>query len=458
MRTLAGAARVREHLRKLQQRWEPDAGGVRFDTFGSPQSATEIAREIIRRVRGGGDRAVCEVARRTDGGDITPDALLVTKKEFARARREVTPEMEKALRLMERRIAAYAEACMPRLESWLPRGQGGKGRRLGIRFTPLERVGAYVPGGSGAATPLISTALMNVVPARVAGVRELAVATPCGPGGRLHPALLRALELAGVQQVYRAGGAQGIAALALGTERLPRCHKIVGPGNVFVQAAKRELYGEVDIDMMAGPSEIAVLADESACAAHLAADLLAQAEHDALAAALLFTPSRRLAASVESEVARQLETLPRRETARRSLESYGAILLCRDLAEGVRWVNEFAPEHLELAVAQPRGLLQQVRHAGAIFLGHHTPEVVGDYVAGPSHTLPTAGAARFAGGISVYTFLKTSSLIEYSRAALEEDLAPIVAVAGAEGLEAHARSASLRCARVTRQKRGRSNG
>jgi histidinol dehydrogenase len=317
------------------------------------------------------------------------------------------------------------------------------GTMLGMVIRPLRRVGLYVPGGK-AAYP--SSVLMNAIPAKVAGVPEIAMVTPPATGGRegIDPYILVAAAEAGVTEVYRVGGAQAVAALAYGTASIPAVDKICGPGNIYVALAKRAVFGAVDIDSIAGPSEIAVLADDSADPRHVAADMLSQAEHDEMASAMLITPSRALAAAVEAELKRQVEALPRREIARKSLEQYGAILLVQDLEEGAAVVNRLAPEHLEVMTADPLELLGKIENAGAIFLGPYSSEPVGDYYAGPNHILPTNGTARFSSPLNVDDFLKKSSLIRYSKEALRRDTAGIAALARHEGLEGHARAVEIR--------------
>jgi histidinol dehydrogenase len=312
---------------------------------------------------------------------------------------------------------------------------------LGQQVTPLERVGCYVPGGT-AAYP--STVLMNLIPARVAGVRELGVVSPPGADGRLPPAVLVAARLAGATEVYRVGGAQAVAALAYGTATLRVVDKIVGPGNVYVALAKRLVFGDVGIDLVAGPSEVVVVADRTASAAHVAADLLAQAEHDPMARAVCLTDDETVGAEVAAAVARQCPALPRAAIAEAAIRSHGAVVVTRDLAEAVAIANRLAPEHLELAVGDPFAWLPAVRHAGAIFLGAHTPEVVGDYLAGPNHVLPTAATARFASGLSVEDFVKRSSLIHYTPAGLRAAWPHLAAFAAAEGLHGHGEAARLR--------------
>jgi histidinol dehydrogenase len=305
---------------------------------------------------------------------------------------------------------------------------------------PLDRVGIYVPGGK-AAYP--SSVLMNAVPAKVAGVAEVIMVVPM-PGGEVNPHVLAAAKIAGVDRIFKLGGAQAVAAMAYGTESVPRVDKITGPGNIYVATAKKLVFGQVDIDMIAGPSEILVINDGSGNAAYIAADLLSQAEHDELASAILVTSSEAMAVAVQSEVEKQLQQLSRETIARQSIEDFGAIILAEDLAEAIDFSNRIAPEHLELAVDNPFVILSSIRHAGAIFMGHHTPEAAGDYLAGPNHTLPTGGTARFFSPLSLDDFVKKSSILSFSKAGLQRLGNQIIHIAELEGLEAHAKSVSIR--------------
>lgn len=437
-RRLNDEAAVVLHLDVLAKRLDLDkdvCGGA------GAQSLRERVAEIVTSVQQEKDKAVRRWLSQIDQVDLGSRSLEVSREEIASASASVPAEIDGALRLMAARIKKYAESMLPRRQAWSVQAED---LRLGYRYTPIESIGAYVPGGLAGSTPLISTVLMNLIPARVAGVRRIVVATPCRPDGTIHPCLLHACSLAGATDILRAGGAHGVAALAFGSSTRPPCVKIVGPGNRYVQEAKRQLFGRVDIDMMAGPSEIAILADAEADPAWLAADMIAQAEHDPMAAAVLFSPSEALNHQVAAELERQLEDLPRADIARASLRDYGALCRCTDLKQGIAWINRMAPEHLEVVTREPEAWLEHIEHAGAIFLGAHSPEVVGDYVAGPSHTLPTCGAARFSSGITVHTFLKSTSLIEMHPKGLVRDLEHIVHIARAENLEGHARSALRR--------------
>ncbi|HZG55290.1 histidinol dehydrogenase, partial [Paenibacillus sp.] len=400
----------------------------RIDTENEAQQAA--ARDIVERVRSEGDRAVLAFTAEHDRVSLTADRLRVTPEEIAAAYADVDEAFLDAIRAAAANIRAYHEK--QRKQSWVDVQPDGT--TLGQLVRPLGRVGVYVPGGK-AAYP--SSVLMNIIPAAVAGVREIVMVTPPATGGKegIDPYILVAASEAGVTEVYRVGGAQAIAALAYGTETIPAVDKVVGPGNIYVALAKRLVYGVVDIDSIAGPSEIVVIADEGANAAYIAADLLSQSEHDEMASAVLLTPSRALAEAVQAEVERQLALLPRRDIAEASIRQHGAVLLTASLEEAAAISNRLAPEHLELMVADPLGFLGRIEHAGAIFLGPYSAESVGDYFAGPNHVLPTSGTARFFSPLGVDTFLKRSSLISYSREALLRDGERIMTLARREGLE-----------------------
>ena len=400
----------------------------------------EIARrvsEIVTAVREKGDAALLDFTQRFDHVALTAPELRVTSEEFAAAERAVGEATRRSLRYAAERIERFHRECAPR--SW--RMQEANGSRLGQEVRPLDRVGVYVPGGR-AAYP--STVLMTVVPARVAGVREIVLVSPPAPDKSLNPAVLAAARIAGVTVAYRVGGVQAVAALAYGTETIPRVDKIVGPGNIYVALAKAQVFGDVGIDMVAGPSEVLVVADDSAAAAFVAADLLAQAEHDPMARAVLITDAPALTPRVEAALARRLAALERREIAAAALRDHGALIVTESLERAVEIANRLAPEHLELMVAVPAALLPRVRHAGAVFLGAHTPEVVGDYVAGPNHVLPTAGTARFASPLGTEDFVKRSSVLEYSPSGLAAALPHLTTLSRIEGLTAHGSAAEAR--------------
>ncbi|NLB59853.1 MAG: histidinol dehydrogenase [Lentisphaerae bacterium] len=401
-------------------------------------AAERLARRVLAAIQTQGDVAVARYAQRFDGVSLRPAQFQVGQSELAAARRQIDAAFAAAARAAHRRIAAFARAGLKR--DWaISTAAGG---RLGEQFRPLDRIGVYIPGGSA---PLVSSALMTVTLAKVAGVRQIVACSPAGPSGRLHPYLLHALELAGADAIYKIGGIQAIGAMAYGTATIPKVQKIVGPGGPYVTAAKRCVYGAVALDMVAGPSEIAVLADESAAPAAVAADLLSQAEHGTgFEKCLLVTTAPRLATAVKKELLRQAQTLSRRVAIRRVLERGTLIVVVRDLMDGMELCNQFAPEHLELMVRRPRVWLKRVRHAGAVFLGPYTPESVGDFAAGPSHVLPTGGTAAMFSGLTVDDFRKRTSFMAFTRADLKAVLPIIEAFSRVEGLDAHAQSARLR--------------
>ncbi|WP_008319311.1 histidinol dehydrogenase [Leptolyngbya sp. PCC 6406] len=393
-------------------------------------------REVLQAVKRKGDAAVLQYTADFDKLVLTAPDLKVRGSELDAAYQQVSKELIDAVRLAQKNIEAFHRQRVPR--SWVTfEGEGV----LGKRYTPVDRAGIYVPGGR-AAYP--STVLMNAIPAKVAGVPRIAMVTPPGPGGTINPAVLVAAQEAGITEIYRVGGAQAIAALAYGTETIPAVDVITGPGNIYVTLAKKQVFGTVGIDSLAGPSEVLVIADSTANPVYVAADLLAQAEHDPLAAAILITPDAALAQRVTEEVDRQLQDHPRQTLTEKAIAHYGVAIVVDSLATAVALSNEFAPEHLELEVAEPWELLDQIRHAGAIFLGHSTPEAVGDYLAGPNHTLPTSGAARYASALSTETFMKHSSLIQYSPALLGQVADAIAVLTKAEGLASHGASVELR--------------
>ncbi len=401
-----------------------------------PAGVVETVRDILAAVRSRGDAALLEYTARFDRLELTPDTLEVSREEIDAALAAVSPEDLAALRLAAERIAAFH--AKQKTETWLSTDEADV--LLGQMVRPLDRVGIYVPGGK-AAYP--SSVLMNAIPARVAGVGEVIMVVPM-PGGEANPHVLAAAHLSGVDRIFKVGGAQAVAALAYGTATIPRVDKITGPGNIYVATAKQLVFGRVDIDMIAGPSEILVINDGSGNPAHLAADLLGQAEHDELASSVLVTTDQGMAEAVREEIETQLARLPRAGIARQSIDRYGALIVARDLEEAIAFANRIAPEHLELAVVSPFEILPQIRHAGAIFLGHHTPEAAGDYLAGPNHTLPTGGTARFFSPLTVDDFVKKSSLVCFTREGLERLGGPIMRIAELEGLTAHARSVAIR--------------
>jgi histidinol dehydrogenase len=419
----------RNFLRALRNRFSFGDGGCR-----------DSVALILEEVRLQGDEAVVAYSRKFDAPEMTVAGLRVSEEEIEAAVREVDAEFLATLRLAAERIRVFHEREME--DSWLlTRDDGAVTGRL---VRPVDSAGLYVPGGQGGSTPLVSSVLMNGIPARIAGVPRRVMVTPPDGAGRISPALLAAAREVGISEIYKAGSAWAIAALAFGTETIPAVDVIVGPGNQYVAEAKRQVMGRVRIDMIAGPSEVLIVADDRANPAFIAADLLAQAEHDPQALAVLITTSEEVAARTTTELELQLPRLSRLEVARRSLAERGAILLADSLAQAVELANEIAIEHLELQVQDPWQWLPRVRHAGAVFLGGFTPEAAGDYVAGPNHVLPTMGTARIASALGVETFLKKSSIISYSREALLGDADHIRLLARLEGLTAHERSVAVR--------------
>ncbi len=421
----AGGAGFRRRLLAIAERAGTGDGDIE-----------RAVRAIVERVRKEGDRALVAATRRFDRVDVS-GALEVSRAELARAERSIDPASRRALRLAARRIRDFHRHQLQR--SWRYRDRTGL--VLGQKVEPLERVGVYVPGGR-ASYP--SSVLMNVIPAKVAGVAQVVAVSPPTPMEGSYQAVLAAASIAGVDRFFRVGGAQAVAGLAYGTQTLPRVDKIVGPGNLYVQTAKRLVFGRVGIDNFAAASEVLVVADRSARAEWVAADLLSQAEHDEHAAAVCVTVSATLAEAVANEVERQLAELPRRETARRSLARFGAIFVVNSLREAIDVANRIAPEHLELCVERPERWLPAVRHAGAVFLGAHVPEALGDYLAGPNHVLPTGATARFSSPLGVYDFVKRTSIVGGTNRALRKLGPTVVRLAELEGLEAHARSVKVR--------------
>ncbi len=401
------------------------------------EDVDQIVRDILERVRTEGDKAVLDYTARFDRLQAESMAeLTVSAAEIDAALAKVPQETLDALQLAHDRIHAHHARQMPKDDRYTD----PIGVELGSLWTAVEAVGIYVPGGT-ASYP--SSVLMNAVPAKVAGVERIVMVVP-SPDGVLNPLVLAAARIAGVTEIYRIGGAQAVAALAYGTQTIAPVAKIVGPGNAFVAAAKRRVFGTVGIDMIAGPSEVLILADSGNNADWLAADLLAQAEHDAAAQSILITDSEDLANQVEAAVEAQLKTLPREDVARASWQDYGAIILVDDLEAAMPLANRIAPEHLELAVADPDALLKKVRNAGAVFLGHYTPEAIGDYVGGSNHVLPTARSARFSSGLSVLEFVKRTSILKCNADNLRQLGPAAIALGESEGLSAHARSVSIR--------------
>ncbi|MBQ1416990.1 MAG: histidinol dehydrogenase [Selenomonas sp.] len=405
-------------------------------TFGRDMSAAELVAQIVHDVRFEGDKAVLRYTKLIDKVECSIEDLLVTEAEFAAAEAQADPQVVESLQKAAANVRRYHEEQKP--NSWMTYREHGS--LLGQSLIPLDRVGIYVPGGT-AAYP--SSVIMNAMPAVVAGVGEIIMMVP-PKNGAINPYVLIAAKLAGVQKIYKIGGAQAIAAMAFGTETIPRVDKITGPGNIFVTLAKKEVYGHVDIDMLAGPSEILIVADDSADPVYTAADMLSQAEHDPLASSIVITDSEKLARQVAMEAESQLQKLPRQEIARASIERNGLIVIAEDMAQALRFANTSAPEHLELLTQEPFKLLPEVKHAGAVFLGAYSPEPLGDYFAGPNHVVPTGGTARYYSVLNVETFMKRTSLISYSQEALAAVSDDIIRLAETEGLQAHANAIRLR--------------
>ena len=406
----------------------------------SPEAFEEqerVVRTILQDVRIKGDEAVLAYTEKFDGIRLEASGLLVRKEEIDAAYNEVDPSLPEVIRKALVHILSYHEK--QKRNSWITTTE--EGTMLGVRILPMERVGVYVPGGK-AAYP--SSVLMNIVPAKVAGVDEIIMVTPCGRDGRVNPAVLVAANEAGADRIYRVGGAQAVAALAYGTETIPKVDKIVGPGNIYVALAKKAVFGSVSIDSVAGPSEILVLADETADPRYVAADLLSQAEHDEMASAVLITTSKELAEKVCTEIDGFLKNLSRRAIIEKSLDQFGYILLAENMDDAIAAANAFAPEHLEIQTAAPLEVMTRIRHAGAIFLGPYSSEPLGDYFAGPNHVLPTSGTARFFSPLSVDDFIKKSSIIQYSEQALRNVHKDIEQFAACEQLTAHANSIAVR--------------
>ena len=413
--------RIREANRKL---------------FGADLSAAEIVDRIVNDVRAEGNAAVIRYTKLIDRTEFKPDEFMVTEAEYEAAEKEADPEVVESLRRAADNVRTYHQEQKP--NSWMTyRGQGSI---LGQSVIPLDRVGIYVPGGT-AAYP--SSVIMNAVPASVAGVKEIIMMVP-PKNGKINPYVLIAAKLAGVSRIFKIGGAQAIAAMAFGTETIPRVDKITGPGNIFVTLAKKAVYGHCDIDMLAGPSEILIVADKTADPVYTAADMLSQAEHDMLASSIVITDSAELAEKVAIEAEKQLSELPRQEIARASIEKNGLIVIAEDILQAVELANVSAPEHMEILTEQPFQLLPYVRHAGAVFLGAYSPEPLGDYFAGPNHVLPTGGTARYYSVLNVETFMKRTSIISYTQPELDRVSDDVIRLAEAEGLEAHANAIRLR--------------
>ena len=391
-------------------------------------------REIIEDVKANGDKALYKYSEMFD---VKLESLTVSSEEIEEAYDRIDEEFKEVLLAAAGNIRKFHEKQVR--NNFFTNGKDGV--LLGQIINPIEKAGIYIPGGT-ASYP--STVLMNVIPAKIAGVEEIILVSPPNKEGSIEDSILAAAKIAGADRIFKIGGAQSIAALSYGTETIPKVYKITGPGNIYVAMAKKMVYGEVDIDMVAGPSEILVIADENAVPENVAADLLSQAEHDRLAASVLVTTSEEIAEKVKNELVKQLERLPREETAKESLKNNGRIIITETIDEAVKISNEIAPEHLELCVSDPFSILGKIKNAGSIFLGNNTPEALGDYFAGPNHTLPTSGTAKFSSPLSVDDFIKKSSVIYYTKEALEKVKDKIICFAEKEGLNAHAESVRIR--------------
>jgi len=429
-------SRLRVSLNGIAEIVSTASAGKTVEVFGKPLSVREVVQRIVRDVRIEGDVAVARYTQKLDRVALPPEDFRVAPDVVRGALDTVPGALVDSLRLADRQIREFQKTLLPAD----PPPLVGAGTEARVRYRPLRRVGVCVPGS---AAPLPSTVLMAVIPAQVAGVKEIAVCTPVQADGRIAPVVLAAAALVGVDEVYQIGGVQAVAAMALGTETVRRVDKVAGPGNMFVTEAKRQLFGEVGIDSLAGPSEVLIIADYTAKPEYVAADMISQAEHDP-GCAVLLTDCEELVPKVERALNHQLAELPRREAARASLEHYGMIAVTRNLDQAVQLADAFGPEHLEIMTKMPEVAADKIFNAGAIFLGANTPEAVGDYVAGPSHVLPTAGAARFMSALSVRDFLRGTSIVAYSRQALEAVADDIVRIAEAEGLTAHAASVLVR--------------
>ncbi len=434
-----GAAAVEALLQKKafdEVELNPKIREANRKLFGEDLTAAELVRRIVTDVREKGDSAVIEYTKLIDRVEYRPEDFLVSEAEYLEAERQADPQVLASLRRAAENVRRYHQEQKP--NSWMTYREHGS--ILGQSVIPLDRVGIYVPGGT-AAYP--SSVIMNAVPAAVAGVSEIIMMVP-PKNGKINPYVLLAAREAGVDKIFKIGGAQAIAAMAFGTETIPRVDKITGPGNIFVTLAKKEVYGHCDIDMLAGPSEILIVADETADPVYTAADMLSQAEHDPLACSIVITDCAELAEKIAKEAELQLAKLPRQEIAKASLDRNGLIVIAEDIRQAIEFANVSAPEHMELLTREPFQLLPYVRHAGAVFLGAYSPEPLGDYFAGPNHVLPTGGTARYYSVLNVETFMKRTSIISYTQPALAAVSEDIIRLAETEGLDAHANAIRLR--------------
>ena len=430
-------ATLRRRLELFERESSARSAELTRKVFGRALQPAQVVRRIVSDVREKGDDAVVEYTLKLDGAILTPDMFRVSSDAITEARRNAPKEFLRAIQAASRNVMAYQQSI---LVSNPKRVRGG-GRALWRTYAPVRSAGCYVPGGLA---PYPSTVVMSVVPARAAGVPRVAVVTPPRKGKDVDPLVLATCGALGVEEVYRVGGVQAIAALAFGTESIPRVDKIVGPGNLFVMLAKKAVYGYVDIDLFAGPSEILVIADAKANPAYVAADLLSQAEHDEMASSILVTDSRELAEKVAAEIETQLAKLSRQKTARASIKRFGLAIIVSDIDTAVAVANDIAPEHLEVLTENEDEVAERITQAGAVFVGPWTPEPVGDYVAGSSHILPTGGTARFFSGLSANSFLRATSFLKYDQEELAKAQGAIQRIAEAEGYDAHGRSAAIR--------------
>ena len=400
----------------------------------------KTVEEILADVKNNGDKAVIKYTNRFDAPNLMEESLIVTEAEFDIARKNIHKDFLLALDRAASQIETYHKKQLE--NSWITHER--KGVMLGQMVNPVDAVGVYAPGAKGGETPLVSSVLMGSIPAKIAGVKKIVLATPPKKDGSIDPHLLMAAKKVGIDTVYKAGSAWAIAAFSYGTKSIQKVDVIVGPGNIYVTLAKKIVSGTVGIDMIAGPSEILIIADNTANPEYIAADLLSQAEHDIMASAVLVTTSKEVAQKTVKALEEQLTKLSRREIAQKSITDFGAVMIVKNIETAIELSNKLAPEHLELLVQEPFEYLGQIRNAGAVFLGEYTPEPVGDYVAGPNHVLPTAGTARFSSALSVEHFTKKTSIISYSKAALKEEAKDIICLAKIEGLEGHANSIKIR--------------
>ncbi len=422
------AKNIEEAKSELKRITERTSGNVQDE-------AIKLVKDILKKVQDKGDQALKEYTSRFDG--FLPESLQVSSDSILKAWEETPKELQDSLLLAKKRIEKFHSLQVPKNISYT----GPNGESLGRRWSPVENAGIYIPGGR-AAYP--STVLMNAIPAYVAGVNQIIMVSPANSRGDINQTVLAAAHITGVNKVFRIGGAQAIGALANGTESIPKVDVITGPGNIYVTLAKKSVYGKVGIDSLAGPSEILIIADQSAKLEHVASDMLAQSEHDPLASAILITTDKKLAEKLPAEIERQLTNHPRLEICKKSIEEWGLVAICNDLETCVKLSDAFAPEHLELLVEQPKQLSKSIKNAGAIFMGSWSPEAIGDYLGGPNHTLPTSGTARFAGALGVETFMKNTSLIDFSKEAFNETKNAVIELAKSEGLHSHAESIRIR--------------